>query len=191
VVEGVAGGSREAAPDATGTPALTGDRQGAAKSKRTSDPRSEDATGPDWLEVLSRLDRQRAKALTKLDEGVLAGAVAPGSAAWTADTAVMGDLRARGVHPRGLRTDVVAATRLGDPAAAGPTPAAGPSAAALSRGASVTLLVTDRRAGYDLVDSEGAPVQRIGAAQKAHWQVTLIRGATEIGWLVSDVMARP
>jgi hypothetical protein len=156
---------------------------------------------PDWLEVLTRLDRQRARALTQLDSGLLAGAVAPGSLAWAADTALLSDLQARGVRPRRLRTEVVAVTRLGEAATAGATTSAaepgGADAsaatppAALSRGASVTLLVTDRRAAYELVDGTGAVVQRTAEAGKTHWQVTLIRGATEVGWLVSDVVARP
>lgn len=178
---------------------------------------------PHWIDVLTRLDRARAKALTKGDRTLLSQAVQAHSPAWKSDLALLQSLQTSGLRPSRLRTTVVAAVPLGpgvlDQGMAGtgtlgpgvsessqpqeqvtgqPSQWAGEVAAelgetqgALDRGAVVSLLVTDRRAGYELVDGEGSVVKRIAEAPTTRWRVRLVAGATDVGWLVSDVRAVP
>ena len=66
---------------------------------------------PDWWEVLAELDRRRARALTALDPDLLADYAQPGSAAWSADTALVADLGSGGCARRGSTSRVLAVER--------------------------------------------------------------------------------
>lgn len=142
---------------------------------------------PEWAEVVGALDRVRSKALVLGDREALAEAVAQGSPAWKADTALLEQLKSQGVRPRSLRTQLIAAV----PTQAAGTARDGASGPALDRAGAVRLLVTDRRAPYDLLDEAGAVVGRVEGAGKRRWRVVLVPAANEVGWLVHEVVVQP
>jgi hypothetical protein len=125
---------------------------------------------PDWWEVLAELDRRRARALTALDPGLVAGYARPESAAWSADTELVADLRARGQRPQGLVSRVLAVER------------------AELRGGQARVQIVDQRSAYSLVDAHGEVVESVPAAGHTRWSVTLAPEPTDpAGWRVVDV----
>ncbi len=122
--------------------------------------------------MLAELDRRRAQALTALDPDLLAAYAQPGSAAWSADAAVVADLRARGLHPEGLTSRVLAVER------------------SERQGEQVRVQVVDQRSAYALVDDRGSVVQSVPEAGLTRWSVTLAEEPTDpLGWRVVDVTA--
>ncbi len=122
---------------------------------------------PGWAQLLDDLDSARAAAFADADDHALSSADAPGSPAMARDLAAVRALAAHGVQAKGFRITVL-------------------SVRALSVGPQVAVLdVTDRRAGYDLVDGTGAVVSSQPARGPARWLVDLVRSRS--GWLVRDV----
>lgn len=114
---------------------------------------------PDWWAVLAELDRRRVHALSAANTALLSSFAQPGSPAWEEDATLLADLSARGVHPQGLSSRVLAVERVDRD---------GP----VSR-----LQVVDQRTGYSMVNSLGEVVQRVEAAGPRRWAVTLSRMA--------------
>ncbi len=109
---------------------------------------------PDWLAVLSGLDRSRDAAFADADANELDAVYVPGSAALATDRATLGRLVGAGQRVRGLQF-VLESVRL----------------VSQSSG-EVTLAVVDTLAGYDVVDAAGVatPVAGRGARK---WTVVL------------------
>ncbi|MFI5101038.1 MAG: hypothetical protein ACHQE5_11100, partial [Actinomycetes bacterium] len=122
---------------------------------------------PDWARVLDDLDTARAAAFADADDHALSSADAPGSPAMVRDLATVRALAARGVQAEGFRITVLSVQPL----------FVGPQGAVLD--------VTDRRAGYDLVDATGTVVSSQPARSTARWRVELVR--SQAGWRVRDV----
>lgn len=169
-----------------GSPAAVPD-PGASVTLPKSAPAGNDVptSAPDWTDVLGELDRIRSRALIEANRKTLAKAVATGSPAWAADTSLMEQLEARGVRPRSLRTELIAVTP-GPGAADGST-----TALEVDRAGRVVLLVSDRRAAYDLLDRSGAVVGRVEASAKRRWRVVLVAAANKPGWLIQEVAVSP
>ncbi len=124
-------------------------------------------SAPDWAQLLDDLDAARAAAFADADDHALSSADAPGSPAMVRDLAAVRALAAHGVQARGFRIALLSVQPL----------SVGPRVAVLD--------VTDRRAGYDLVDATGAVVSSQPARGPARWLVDLVRSRP--GWLVRDV----
>ena len=122
---------------------------------------------PDWASVLDDLDTARAAAFADADDHALSSADAPGSPAMVRDLAAVRALVARGVQAEGFRIAVLSVQPL----------SVGPQVAVLD--------VTDRRAGYELVDATGTVVSSQPARSTARWRVELVR--SQAGWRVRDV----
>ena len=124
---------------------------------------------PDWLAVLSGLDRSRDAAFADADANELDAVYVPGSAALATDRATLGRLVGAGQRVRGLQF-VLESVRL----------------VSQSSG-DVTLAVVDTLAGYDVVDAAGVatPVAGRGARK---WTVVL-HGPDGIRrqWLIASI----
>jgi hypothetical protein len=133
------------------------------------------ATGsPDWWAILGDLDARRASILAERDLAGLGDIAVPGSPAWRADAAVIGDLLARDLRPEGLSTQVVAVEDV-----------------ALGAGEARVVLVDDR-AGYRLLDASGTVVQEVDSPGRRRWLVVLARQGADTGaqgWRISRVEA--
>lgn len=151
----------------------------------------------DWWEVVGILDERRTAALEALDERGVGRYAAEGSAAWSADLALIEDLRGRGVTPVGLATDLIAIESApslapvdeqqgaGDPRAVGSDP---------EGGGGVSLVIVDRRSAYELQDSSGATVAGVPASAARRWRLTLVPGGEgddEVAWRVASIDALP
>ncbi len=156
-----------AGPEPAGAPSAT------AATGALGDPESGDvlsADPPDWWAVLAELDRRRVRALAALDSELLAEYAQPGSAMWSADAALVADLRGRGVRPKGLTSPVVAVERFE------------------SQGGQARVQMVDRRSAYTLVDDRGSVVESVPEAALSRWSVTLVRDAQgAAGWRVVEV----
>ena len=156
-----------AGPEPAGAPSAT------AATGALGDPESGDvlsADPPDWWAVLAELDRRRVLALAALDSELLAEYAQPGSAMWSADAALVADLRGRGVRPKGLTSPVVAVERFE------------------SQGGQARVQMVDRRSAYALVDDRGSVVESVPEAALSRWSVTLVRDAQgAAGWRVVEV----
>ncbi len=127
---------------------------------------------PDWWQVFAELDRRRARALTALDPELLADYAQSGSPAWSADAALVSDLRERGLRPQGLTSRVLAVER------------------SERQGERAKVQVVDQRSAYSLVDAQGSVVELVPQAGLTRWWVTLSREAgDDLGWRVADVAA--
>jgi hypothetical protein len=128
------------------------------------------ADPPDWWEVLAELDGRRAVALTALDPDLIADYAEPGSPAWSADAALVADLRERGLRPQGLTSRVLAVER------------------SERRGEQVQVQIVDQRSAYTLLDAGGSVVESVPEAGLTRWWVTLVQRNTDPpGWRVVDV----
>jgi len=172
----VLGVARVAGAAADGPVAVAGqgwDQVGTDETAAPTGPGPEDALSaehPDWWEVLAELDRRRARALTALDPDLLADYARPGSAAWSADAALVSDLQERGLRPQGLMSRVLAVER------------------SERQGGRARVQVVDQRSEYILVDVQGSVVQSVPEAGLTRWWVTLIRDSGgEPQWRVADV----
>ncbi len=116
---------------------------------------------PDWWSVLAELDRRRAVALAATDPALLGDYAQPGTPAWESDEALVADLSARGLHPDGLTTHVLAIERVD------------------RDGPEVTIWAVDRRSGYALVDDAGETVQAVDPGLASRWAITLARVAAD------------
>lgn len=137
---------------------------GAADRPSVRPPRAETAPAqastpapPVWRQVVARLDQRRADAYSAGDPAALAGVYLPGSAALASDTAALRAYRREGVRVRGLRLRLAGVHVLA------------------RRAGRVVLRVTDRMAGYRLVDGSGQVVRREPGRGPATWRVTLRR----------------
>jgi hypothetical protein len=120
--------------------------------------------------VLAELDRRRGEALTSLDPDRVSAYSQPKSAAWSADTELVADLRARGLRPQGLVSRVLAVER------------------AELRGAQARVQIVDQRSAYSLVDAHGEVVESVPEAGLTRWSVTLAQEPMDpAGWRVVDV----
>jgi len=164
--------------DAAGAAVGTGWELPAAEPSSTAEaslagPKAVDhrsSGSPDWWEVLAELDRRRAQALTALDTDRIEDYAQPGSAAWQSDTALVADLRARGLRPQGLTSRVLAVER------------------AESSGSQAQVQVVDQRSAYTLVDAQGSVVESVPEAALTRWSVTLAEDpGGPPGWRVVDV----
>lgn len=160
-------------PDVSGSPGPTVGSEPAPPPTPTVVPDAPNAPSsgrPDWWEVLAELDRRRARALTALDADLVADYARPQSAAWSADTELVADLRARGQRPQGLVSRVLAVER------------------AELRGGQARVQIVDQRSAYSLVDAHGEVVESVPAAGLTRWSVTLAPEPTDpAGWRVVDV----
>lgn len=161
------GGSDGPEPAPPQTPTAASDRTAAPDA-----PGAPSAGPPDWWEVLAELDRRRGRALTALDPDLVSDYARPESPAWSADTGVVADLRARGLRPQGLGSRVLAVER------------------ADLRGGRARVQVVDQRSAYSLVDARGEVVERVPAAGLMRWSVTVAEEPSDpLGWRVVEVTA--
>jgi eukaryotic-like serine/threonine-protein kinase len=74
---------------------------------RVTRPTAAKASGTEhWRTVLARLDRRRARAYAAADPGLLRSVYVPGSPVMRRDRRLLARYARRGLHVRGLRTDV-------------------------------------------------------------------------------------
>lgn len=125
-----------------------------------------------WAETLTELDARRSLAFAAGDARMFDGVYAPGSPALTTDVERLGQLRAAGVTPRGLRLTVLGANVL---------------ATAPGR---VVLAVRDIIRPYQLVNAAGEAVaQRAGRGER-NWLITLVPAAAPLGeWRIESIAA--
>jgi eukaryotic-like serine/threonine-protein kinase len=174
----VLGVARVAGADAGGPAPVAGESWDPVATAETSAPAQPDpgnvptSEPPDWWRVFAELDRRRARALTALDPELLADYAQAGSPAWSADAALVSDLRERGLRPRGLTSRVLAVER------------------SERQGEQAKVQVVDQRSAYSLVDAQGSVVELVPQAGLTRWWVTLSREAgDDLGWRVADVTA--
>lgn len=120
-----------------------------------------------WLGVLVQLDEQRSTAFATGSRDLLGDVYAAGSEPLARDTAVLDDLRGRGLRAVGLQLqiDEVSVVSAGHEAA--------------------TLHVVDRLAPYELVDSAGTVVAAEPGRGPVTWTLTVTAGAD--GWRISEI----
>jgi hypothetical protein len=132
---------------------------------------------PDWLAVLAELDRRRVRAFAEVDPALLSGYVDPDSPAWRQDSALIADLAASGLRPKGLESALVAVE------------------GAEVDGDHAQVQIVDRRGAYSLVDAGGVVVQQVERAGLTRWVVTLRRvdpsPQPDPGWRVAEVVPIP
>lgn len=136
-----------AAPSSAGSPTPEGPAPAVAPGDES----------PDWRTVLAELDARRVLTLTQVDPALLATYAQVGSTAWKEDAALLADLSARGLRPQGLASKVLAVETVDHD------------------GAQARLQVVDERAGYSMIDANGAVVQQVESAGPRRWTVTLSR----------------
>lgn len=119
-----------------------------------------------WRGRLDGLDRRRALAYARDDPAALRQVYVAGSRVLAADTATLRRYVADGLCVRGMRLEVT-----------------GLSVVRHSRRAAV-LAVTDRLAGYDVVDARGRLVRHEPGRGPVRWRITLRN--VEGRWLIAD-----
>ncbi len=120
----------------------------------------------DWTQEVTRLDQARGRALTTLDPAVLDAVYAPGSAARTADTRVIDELRTAGQRISGADHDITAVR-------------------VVHTGAAVTVEVTESLPSYEVRDSSGAVVGHTVA--KSIGRRLLVLVSTPVGYRISQI----
>lgn len=134
-----------AAAGSSPAPPRVGGAQSAAVVRRT-----------DWWHVFERLDRRRVDVLAEGDSRRLGEYAVPGSSAHHADAQLLADLAARGVHPEGLSSRILAIEDV------------------TAEGSRVRARIVDLRSGYRLVDvASGKVVERVARAGARRWEVIL------------------
>ncbi len=174
----VLGVARVSGADAGGPAPVAAESWDPVPTAQTATPARPDpenaltSESPDWWQVLAELDRRRARALTALDPDLLADYAQSGSPAWSADAALVSDLRERGLRPQGLTSRVLAVER------------------SERQGGRAKVQVVDQRSAYTLVDAQGSVVELVPQAGLTRWWVTLVLDAgDDLGWRVADVTA--
>ena len=164
-----------AEPSASGEPsAASGEPGGSAQSGASAVPTSGDvllAEPPNWWAVLAELDTRRSAALAALDLDSLAEHALPGSPAWDADAALLADLQEQGLRPDGLTSRVLAVERVE------------------RQGVRAQVQIVDQRSAYALVDARGEVVDRVEAAPRATWSVSLQQREADRGWRIVEVIS--
>lgn len=177
-----------------------------------ADPASESAEGlgepgrVTWWEVLEILDSRRSAALADMDAQRVRDYAGVGSPVWLDDTALIADLRTRGLAPVGLSTDVIAIEEApergpGDSGAGGtgagdsdPDGTGAGGAGLPTSSGQVEVVLVDRRSAYQLHDALGEVVEEVPASALRRWRVTLVPDATGdpvVAWRMESVHALP
>lgn len=125
-----------------------------------------DQAALDWAAVLTRLDQRRAAAIAAGSAPALAEVVDPGGPAFARDLATAQARQAAGLRVEGGRLAIQSVR----PESTGTQQA--------------TLVVTDERAAYRLVDGDGAVVVSVPARASASWRVVLTGDGSS--WRVYD-----
>lgn len=156
-----------------GEPSASAESRASALSGPLTEPTSGDvllAEPPDWWAVLAELDMRRSTALAAVDLDSLAEHALPGSPAWDADAALLADLQEQGLRPEGLTSRVLAVERVE------------------RQGVRAQVQIVDQRSAYTLVDALGEVVDRVEAAPRATWSVSLQQREADRGWRIVEVI---
>jgi hypothetical protein len=200
-----------------GTPAPDSSAPDSQPVAQPADPSTPRATGAvevpgdagptDWWAVLEILDARRSAALAARDRELVGEYAKAGSAAWIHDTAVIEDLRTRGLIPVGLSTRIIGIEEVSEPGAAeqpqgepgesggsgepgwpgdsGEPGDSGDSGAGVQEvpgeqdvPGRATLVLVDRRSDYQVRDERGAAVADVPASAPRRWRVTVVPDAS-------------